>query len=497
MTDATTPPPIEGSHPSLYNHDLAPVPLEKRTWNQWHFAALWVGMVVCVTTYTIAAGMISQGLNWWQACLIVLLGNGLVLIPIVLNAHAGAKYGVPFPVLARSAFGVFGANVPAMLRAVVACGWFGIQTWLGGVSLYTLYMVMTGQAPSTDIGTGHFVGFGVFWCINVYFILRGTDGIKFLETWAAPFLIAMGLALLLWGITHTDGLGAMLDATNPKTPTAFWPLFWPNLTAMVGYWATLAINIPDFTRFARSQRDQIVGQAIGLPGTMLLFAFVGVAVTGATLIVFKEAIWDPTQLAARFESRVVIGIATFALAVATLSTNIAANVVGPANDIANLAPSKLTFRIGGLITAVIGILMMPWKLLSSSASYTFTWLIGYSALLGPIGGILIADYFVLRRMTLDTGDLYRAGGQYRFRGGFNVPALLALAIGALPCLPGFLRALDRVADPTLVKGGWDALYESAWFYGFFAAGIAHVVLSRVMRTVAVVTQPLDSSTRSR
>ncbi|MGV3622623.1 MAG: NCS1 family nucleobase:cation symporter-1 [Archangium sp.] len=493
MTDATTPPPIAGSHPSLYNHDLAPVPPDKRTWNQWHFAALWVGMVVCVTSYTIAAGMISQGLNWWQACLIVLLGNGLVLVPIVLNAHAGAKYGVPFPVLARSAFGVFGANVPAMLRAIVACGWFGIQTWLGGVSLYTLYMVMTGQPHSTDIGAGHFAGFGVFWCINVFFIVRGTEGIKFLETWAAPFLIVAGLALLGWGISATDGLGAMLAATEVKKDVSVWSLFWPNLTAMVGYWATLAINIPDFTRYARSQRDQVVGQAIGLPGTMLLFAFIGVAVTGATLIVFKQPIWDPTQLAARFESRLVIGLATFALAVATLSTNIAANVVGPANDIANLAPSKLTFRIGGLITACIGILMMPWKLLSSAEAYTYTWLIGYSALLGPIGGILIADYFVLRRMRLDTQDLYRANGRYRFMNGFNLPALIALALGALPCLPGFLKALERVSNTALPKNGWDALYESAWFFGFFTAGIAHIVLSRVMKTVS---QPLDSAASS-
>ncbi|MEW5742662.1 MAG: NCS1 family nucleobase:cation symporter-1 [Myxococcota bacterium] len=473
--------PIEGSHPSLFNKDLAPVPESRRTWNRWHYAALWVGMVVCVPSYAIAAGMIDQGLNWWQACLLVLLGNGIVLIPIILNAHAGTKYGIPFPVFARAAFGVWGANVPAVLRAVVACGWFGIQTWVGGTSLYTLWMVMTGRTPAETIGAGHFLGFGIFWLVNVYFIWKGTESIKFLETWAAPFLIVAGLALLGWGITHTDGLGAMLAATAPKDPKPFWPLFWPNLTAMVGFWATLAINIPDFTRYAKSQREQAVGQALGLPGTMLLFAFIGVAVTGATLLVFGKAIWDPTALAARFESRLVIAIATFALAVATLSTNIAANVVGPANDFANLAPGKLNFRTGGLITAFIGIAMMPWKLLSSAEAYTYTWLIGYSALLGPIGGILIVDYFVLRRMELNAGDLYRSQGRYRYASGFNPIALVALVVGVAPSLPGFLRALARVSEPTLAKTVMDSVYESAWFVGFGLAAVVYLALMKLVR----------------
>jgi NCS1 family nucleobase:cation symporter-1 len=486
MHSAPTPPPIPGSHPSLYNADLAPVPEGGRTWNQWHFAALWVGMVVCVPSYAIAAGMVGQGLNWWQACSLVLLGNLIVLVPIVLNAHAGTKYGIPAPVFARAAFGVFGAHVPAVLRAIVACGWFGIQTWVGGVSLYTLWMVMTGGTPAETIGLGHFVGFGLFWAINVFFIVKGTESIKFLETWAAPFLIAMGLALLAWGIVKTDGLGAMLAATSPKEPKPFWSLFWPNLTAMVGFWATVAINIPDFTRYAKSQRDQVVGQAIGLPGTMLLFAFIGVAVTGATIIVFGKALWDPTMIAAKFDSPLVIGVATFALAIATLSTNIAANVVGPANNIANLAPSKISFRTGGLITAAIGVLLMPWKLLSSAEAYTYTWLIGYSALLGPIVGILIADYFVVQKMTLDAGDLYRTHGRYHYRGGFNPAAIVALLAGALPCLPGFLKALARTGGEVLEKTAVDSLYESAWFFGFAVAGVTYVALMKVLPRPAPV-----------
>jgi NCS1 family nucleobase:cation symporter-1 len=466
--------PPEGSDPRLWNPDLAPVPVDRRTWNRWHFAALWVGMVACVPSYNIAAGMISQGLNWWQSCCIVLLGNLVVLVPILLNAHGGARFGLPFPVFARAAFGTRGANVAALLRAVVACGWFGIQTWIGGVSLYTLFATMTGREVSTETGAGHFVGFGVFWLLNVFFIWRGTESIRFLETWAAPFLIAMGLALLGWGIARTDGLGAMLAVTSPKEPKPFWPLFWPNLTAMVGFWATLSINIPDFTRYARSQRDQMVGQAIGLPGTMLLFAFIGVAVTGATIIVFREPIWDPTVLVSKFGSPFVIAVSTFALAVATLSTNIAANVVGPANDFANLAPRLISFRAGGMITALVGIVMMPWKLLSSAAAYTFTWLIGYSALLGPIGGILIADYFFVRRGRLEVDDLYRRDGAYRYVNGFNPHALAALVMGVLPSLPGFLRALDRASGATLDHTFADSVYESAWFIGFGFSALAYL-----------------------
>jgi NCS1 family nucleobase:cation symporter-1 len=460
----------------LFNEDLAPTTPPQRSWTWLHFASLWVGMVVCVPSYTIAGGMIDQGLNWWQACLLVFLGNAIVLIPILLNAHAGAKYGIPFPVFARASFGVWGANVAALARAVVACGWFGIQTWLGGASLYALYVALTGGTVTDQVTTGHFIGFAVFWLINVYFVVRGTDSIKFLETWAAPFLIASCLALLLWGVTHTQGLSAMLAATTPRTQGSFGRLFWPNLTAMVGFWATLAINIPDFTRYARSQRDQVIGQAVGLPATMVLLAFVGVAVTGATILVFGRAIWNPTDLIARFGSPFVVGLSTFALAIATLSTNIAANVVGPANDFANVAPKYLSYRAGGLLTAVIGVLMMPWKLLATSASYVFTWLVGYSALLGPIGGILIADYFIIRRQKLDVDELYEAHGLYSYTGGVNWRAIVATIVAVAPSIRGFSRALARSGGAQLPHNVWDSLYDAAWFVGFGTAAVVYIAL---------------------
>ncbi|HYH96356.1 NCS1 family nucleobase:cation symporter-1 [Hyalangium sp.] len=469
---------------SLTNEDLAATPPEKRTWEMKHFAALWIGMAVCIPTYTMASGLIDQGMNWWQALLCVGLGNLIVLVPMVLNAHAGTKYGIPFPVFARASFGVMGANVPALLRALVACGWFGIQAWLGGQALWQLLLAMApglegpltsaGMKEAIGIHPGELLGFAVFWAMNLYFIVKGTESIKFLELYAAPFLIAVGLALLGWAWVKADGFGPILSQPSKFTDTgSFMAVFVPGLTAMVGFWATLSLNIPDFTRYARSQRDQVVGQALGLPGTMVLFSFIGVAVTSATPIIFGgETIWDPVKLLGRVGGPLVTLLAMAALSIATLSTNLAANVVSPANDFSNLAPSKISYKMGGIITAVIGAIIFPWKLIESSGGYIFTWLIGYSALLGPVAGIMVADYFLVRRRELSVEDLYRRGGQYEFSGGVNWKAMLALAIGVAVNVPGFLaEAVPGLKDS--VPGFWRTLYTYAWFVGFLLSGALH------------------------
>ena len=473
---------------SLTNADLAPVAPAQRNWNWWHYCALWIGMSVCIPTYTMASGLIDSGMSWSQAMWTIFLGNTIVLLPMLLNAHAGARYGIPFPVFARASFGVLGANVPALLRALVACGWFGIQTWFGGAALYQLAkQIWPGVATlpavlpaALGLSTGEAIGFLLFWALNVWFILKGTESIKWLESLSAPFLILIGLALLAWAYVKAGGFGSMLSqpsrfATGPE----FMKIFFPSLTAMVGFWATLSLNIPDFTRYARSQRDQMVGQALGLPPTMTLYAFIGVAVTSATALIFPggQVIWDPVQLLAQIGGPIVVLLSMIALSIATLTTNLAANVVSPANDFSNAAPRLISFRTGGLITAFVGVLMMPWKLLASSQGYIFTWLIGYSALLGPIGGILIADYFVLRGRQLDVDDLSRRGGHYEYSGGFNTAALVALAAGVLPCVPGFLHAAFPAAFPD-VAPLWQSLYSYAWFVGFGVAGMLYLALMR-------------------
>jgi NCS1 family nucleobase:cation symporter-1 len=473
----------------LYNEDLAPVPASARKWGVLSFAALWISMSACIPTYMLASSLIGGGMNWWQAVLTIFLGNLIVLVPMVLNAHAGTKYGIPFPVFCRASFGTVGANVPALLRAIVACGWFGIQTYIGGEAIFKILAVFwpalnaPGGAEFAGISGPEFACFMFFWGINMFVIYKGIDSIRLLLNIKAPLLIALGLLLLAWAYREAGGFGPILSqpsAFDPGQPKAgqFWLFFFPALTGMIGFWATLSLNIPDFSRYAKTQRDQVVGQALGLPLTMALYSFIGVAVTSATAIIYGQKIWDPVDVLTRFSNPFVLIVAMFALCIATLATNIAANVVSPANDFAQLAPRKITFRIGGLITGVIGIVMMPWKLVADPSGYIFTWLIAYSALLGPIGGIMIADYFVVRRRGLNVPALYSATGPYSYKAGISWVAIAALAAGALPSLPGFLvtiQAIDGSAFPAFLIG----LYHYAWFVGFGLAFAAYLALRKL------------------
>ena len=466
--------------PSLYNEDLGPVEPARRTWTWWNIASLWIGMSICIPTYTLASGLVDNGWTWQAAVGSVILGNVIVLIPILLNSHAGTRYGIPFPVMARAAFGVIGANVPALLRAVVACGWFGIQSWIGGYAIYKLTQVIwpgISTLPSVlpsfvGLNTGELLCFLFFWGITVWIVLRGIESIKLLETWGSPFLLAVGVALLAWAYVRSGGWSAML--TNPERtalPGAISgvALVGAGLSSAVSFWGTMALSIPDFSRYARSQRDQTIGQAVGLPATMALFAFIGAVVTNATTAIFGTRISDPVELLARIGGPLMIALSMLGLSIATLTTNIAANVVAPANDFSNVAPSRINFRAGALITAAIGVLMLPWKLYNNAATYIFSWLIGYGALLGPIAGIMIVDYFLLRRRELNVDALYRRGAEYEYSHGVNWIAMAALLLGILPNLPGFLASVKLMEPvPTFV-----AIYNWAWFVGFLVAGGAY------------------------
>jgi NCS1 family nucleobase:cation symporter-1 len=475
---------------SYTNEDLAPVGAGKRTWGTWNFAALWISMSLCIPTYMLASSLIDGGMNWWQAILTIFLGNAIVLVPMVLNGHAGASYGIPFPVLARSSFGIRGANVPALLRAIVACGWFGIQTWIGGYAIFQLIKVWApGIAglpavfpDSWGLGTGPALTFLGFWALNMVVVYLGVESIRKLLVFKAIFLPVAALALLFWAVSASQGIGPILaQPSRFQSSSEFWAYFFPALTGMVGFWATLSLNIPDFTRFAKSQRAQVVGQAIGLAPSMTMFAFVGVAVTSATAIVFGKTIWDPVELAGRFESRWLVSFAMLAVAVSTLATNIAANIVSPANDFSNLKPDRISFRTGGYITGLIGILIFPWKLIADPQGYIFKWLIAYSSLLGPVGGIMIADYYLVRAKKLVTADLYKGSGEYWYHDGFNRVALLSLLAGILPNVPGFLLTIGLLSKESAwsVLGG---LYNYAWFIGFGVSGAVYGALSLKLRS---------------
>jgi NCS1 family nucleobase:cation symporter-1 len=474
---------------SLTNEDLEPVPPLKRKWGTWNYAALWISMSLCIPTYMLASSLIGGGMNWWQAILTIFLGNSIVLIPMILNGHAGAKYGIPFPVFARASFGTKGANIPAILRAIVACGWFGIQTWIGGTAIYYMIRAWIPSLPaiSTDSlfpNAMPFACFLVFWLINMIVVYMGVESIRKLLVFKAIFLPIAALALLFWAISAANGLGPILDQPSKLSGPAFWNYFFPALTGMIGFWATLSLNIPDFTRYAKSQKAQIRGQAIGLPSSMTLFAFIGVVVTSATAIVFGSTIWDPVQLAGRFENKLMVSFAMIAVAISTLATNIAANIVSPANDFSNLSPSKINFRTGGYITGIIGILIFPWKLVADPTGYIFTWLVGYSSLLGPVGGIMIADYYFIRRQQLDVNDLYRHDGQYGYRNGTNARAVIALLFGILPNVPGFLLTI-KVISADAVPAWIADLYNYAWFVGFFVSGTIYYLTMKSQARLAL------------
>lgn len=474
----------------LYNEDLAPTPSSRRTWTTYNYIALWFSMSMEITTYMLASSLIAGGMNWKQAVFTILLGNLIVLIPMILNAHAGAKYGIPFPVFVRASFGTRGANIPATLRAIVACGWFGIQSWLGGQAINAmLNVVWPATANMPWVLWTCFLG---FWLLNMIVVWRGVESIRFLQSFSAPFLLIMSLVLLFWMLRKAGGFGPMLSAPSQFTSTSsFLRFFFPSLTAMVGYWATLSLNIPDFTRYAKSQDAQIVGQAFGLPVAMTLYSFIGIAVTSASAVLFGEPIWSPITLLGRFHQPFIAFLALISILIATLNVNIGANVVSPSNDFSNLAPRYISFRTGGLITGFLGLAMMPWKLMSTFGSYIFGWLVGYSGLLGPVAGIMVADYFLLRKRRLNVASLFQSNGVYEYSKGINLRAIAALVAGVLLALSGIVLTRLHIGDTWTIAGHHvvhtlTLLYDYAWFVSFFTAGAIYLVLMRGRSSVELL-----------
>jgi nucleobase:cation symporter-1, NCS1 family len=455
--------------PSLSNRDLSPTTPAQRTWGLYNYIALWFSMSMEITTYQLASSLIAKGMDWKQAVGTVLLGNLIVLVPMLLNAHAGAKYGIPFPVFIRAPFGVRGANLPAILRAIVACGWFGIQSWIGGQAIDSMLVVIW---PSLAGNAGVLWGsFLLFWLLNMVVVWRGVESIRHLQAFGAPFMFVMAALLLIWVRTKAGSFGTMLSTPSQFHSTSqFLAVFFPSLTAMVGYWATLALNIPDFTRYSKSQNAQAWGQAFGLPVAMALYTFVGISVTSASAVLFGHPIWNPILLIGAFHQPFVAFVALIAILIATLNVNIGANVVSPSNDFSNLYPRLISSRTGGLITGFLGLAMCPWKLLATPDAYIFGWLIGYSGLLGPVAGIMVSDYFLIRKTELDVNSLYHREGAYHYSRGVNPRAIFSLVLGVVIALAGlFVRPLHF-------------LYDYAWFVGFFVAGGMYIALMRMSET---------------
>jgi NCS1 family nucleobase:cation symporter-1 len=473
----------------LYNDDLAPVPPDKRTWSTLNYLALWVGMSSQIPTFLVGSGLVIVGMSWWQAILTVAVANLIILIPILLNSHVGAKYGIPFPVFVRAPFGVFGANLPALMRAAVACGWFGIQCWIGGTALN---LAIAAVFPSWvhlggDLGgnpLGMWISFGIFWLVHIVIIYRGMETLRRFQTAAAPIVVAFGLGLTTWMIIAAHGFGPIVS--EPGTLTSFGSfiaVFIPGAVSVMALWATIALNVPDFTRFARNQRAQLIGQAVGLPTAMTLFATFGVLIASGSKVVFGTAIWDPVQVAGRIHTPALALLALLGAALATLTVNLSANVVSPSYDFSNVAPRHITRRTGGMLVGFFGVAAQPWRLLSSPSGFIFNWLGGYGAGMGVIAGVMITDYWIVRRGELSIRDLFSEHGAYRYTGGWNLRALAATAVGLFLAWGGYVIAPLH----PLVKYGW--------FIGFFAAGLAYLaVMASGHVTVSSVLSPRQHPT---
>ncbi len=469
-----------------FNHDIAPTRVAQRTWNTWHVAALWVGMAICVPTYTLGGVLTTYfGLSVREALWAVFVANVIVLVPLVLNAFAGTKFGIPFPVMLRSSFGIVGSNVPALIRALVACGWFGIQTLFGGIAVHLMLAALWDGWAQLG-GVGEVLGFFIFWIANVWVVIRGSESIKVLEALAAPLLVLVGVGLLLWAWPQASVTELLARPPNRPPEASFAAYFFAGLTAMVGFWATLSLNIPDFSRFAKSQKSQIVGQIIGLPVTMLLFAGLGVVMTAASAQLVGETVSDPITLIGRIDSPLWVVLAMIVIIIATISTNTAANIVSPTNDFQNVAPRLIDQRKGVLLTGCIGIALMSWELLKrmgwlhsdvSLDSLYSNWLIGYSSLLGPIAGIMIVDYFVVRRQHFDLPGLYLDRGRYP---AWNHAGFLAFLVPV---------ALTLVA---IITGALQWFYTYGWFTGSFLGGVIYYLVSLRSMQKAAVSQSAAS-----
>ncbi len=495
---------------ALHNEDLAPVPIAKRTWTTYNYLALWIGMSHNIPTWGLAAGLVALGMAWYQAIFTIMLANIIVLAPMLLNSHAGTKYGIPYPVFARASFGVYGANLAALLRAGIACGWFGIQTWIGGEAVWTVIGAIFGAnswwltADKLQIGFGNaqpwtlWLSFAIFWLLQISIIYRGMDAVRRFENWAAPFVLVVAFFLLIWMWAQAGGLGDLIqDNGTLGWGSNFWLIFFPSLMGMIAFWSTLSLNMPDFTRFGRSQRSQAIGQTLGLPTTMTLFPLIAVLVTSATKTVYGEYIWDPVALVGKFNQNgsileiLVVILALVTLSVATLSVNVAANTVSPSYDFSNAWPKRISFRTGSIITGVLGILIQPWLLYQDPHVYIFTWLGFYGGATGAIAGVLIADYWLIRRTNLNLADLYRPSGIYRYVSGWNWRAVVALLVGMFVALGGAYSATnaDGSASGPFPPGGilgflhvqlpWGGyLYDYSWVLGLIVSFVLYWVFTR-------------------
>ncbi|MCL2355266.1 MAG: cytosine permease, partial [Oscillospiraceae bacterium] len=453
-----------------YNNDLSPADLSKRTWGTYTFFSCWVGMNICIPAYQMASSAIAMGLSWWLSLVLVFSGNLIILIPMLLNSRAGIKYGITFPVYARSVFGIRGAQIPVIIRSVIGAAWTGILIWLGAESLQVALELIF--EPWQGFRYGQAVCYIFFWILNIGFTLGGSDVFKKLKEYSTPLLGLFCIGLSIWGIRATYQAGYVaIDAIRylnissninvRQTITVF-------LVANISYYSTWAMNVSDLSRFAKNEKSHHIGIIVGLPLSMMLIAFCGIFVTGASKLIFGEPMWNPNDVVLAIGNRWGALFAAIAILLATLSTNVTTNILPPANGLTNLYPRKVSYKTGVIITGIIATAIQPWRLVADPSGYIYDWLSTYGILTGPFASILICDYFLFKKQTLSLVDLYSGhGSNYWYYKGFNLRAILAWCFAVIPSIAGIFIAPLRV------------LRDYGWILSFVLGFIIYFILTKV------------------
>jgi len=464
-----------------YNEDLEPSSVSQRTWTTYNITALWVGMCICIPSLSLASAAIALGLSPWLAIFNVVLGNVIVLIPIQLNSHAGTKYGIPFPVFARMTFGATGAHVPSVMRGLVACGWVSVQSWVGGGAFAALLgtgiyffrdNTITIGLPGNDaVVVGQLIGFIIFMLFVAWVAYNGFENIKWVQNIGSPILVAVMILLLAWSIALVVNAGyAVGDVMKQGVDFA------ACLTGNIAFWATMALNIPDFSRYAKSQKVQFRGQLYGVPIPMFAMAFIGAYFAQATKLVMGEALFDPTNVFYYVDNKLVIIVSAIGVVLATLTTTVAANVVAPANGFSNLSPQRISYRKGVITACIIAtFVFQPWWIFGSGAAYIFTWMNNYGMILAPIAAIFVADYYICKQRRLDVAALYAGDkGRYWYNNGINWAAIIAwIAAFILPLLGNTVWLYDG-GTPSLM----DYISANGYIFSFVVGMVVYVLLMK-------------------
>ena len=427
---------ITGAHPKLYNHDLAPTAPEGRTWGVFSLFAMWMSDVHSVGGYTFAASLFFLGLTGWQVLIAMTVGIVAVYFLMNLIGRPSLRYGIPFPVVARIAFGVMGANLAAITRGVVGIVWYGVQTYFASKAVQVLVLTLAPSAGALThnsilgLFTLGWLSFLFMWFFQLVIFLSGMERIRRFIDFCGPVVYVVMFALAAWMLWQTGFSSLSLQLSPPAaSPAATIGVMANAAMLIVAYFAALLLNFGDFARFGKSEAAMKRGNFLGLPVNFLVFSIITVIVTAGTLKVFGQAIMDPVRIVERIGNPVVVIIGSVTFIVATMGINIVANFVSPAYDIANLYPEKIDFRLGGLITSILSVLVCPWMFVASPQAITLFVSI-FGSVLGPMFGIMIADYYLVKRQTIVVEDLYTLApeGSFHYDGGWNRRALVALAV---------------------------------------------------------------------